>query len=111
MIQEFTEKQFCDKFTTELYHHIVGMAFKKVKESPEFLKGFPNLYSLQCYPLPQSKGCLIIECNAVKLTKAGTTVDFGIHKLYLSDEEMPDMALDRYNEYVKAKEKIDAENK
>ena len=101
------------------------MAFNKMRESPEWKNDLPMCASLMVFPVKRNDGTewsLIIECTAHKLKKVdvaknedgsitkGTLTDFGITRMHLSDELMPDLALDRMNEYIKLKEKLDKEN-
>lgn len=118
MIKELSEQDFIDQFSEHLYQQTCHMAFNKMREMPEFKNDHPEMASLMVFPVKRADGTawsLTIECTLKKLkrvdvcknpdesTTKGTLCDFGIVRMWLSDEEMPDMALDRYNEYLKVK--------
>lgn len=121
MTQELSEKQFVEMFSEKLYIQLCDMVFKKMTESEEWKNDLPNTALLVVFPMKRNddtQWSLIVEATATKLNRVdvcknkdesitkGTLAEFGIVKLLLSDEEMPDEALDRYNEYQKMKDNL-----
>ncbi len=116
MITELNEKQFIEAYSEETYHKVVEKAYDHIKDSPEFLNDVPDFFTIQvlpCHRLDGSKFTLIVEATAKKLFGTGMKrigTDFGIVRILVSDEDMPDEVLDRYNELVKAKKEFSNAN-
>ena len=97
-------------FGEESYKKVVLRAYRDMRTSKEFLSDEPFCAGIMCYPIGNGGQwqTILVEATARKLAgnKNGVMpVDFGIIKLTVSDEDMPDVALDRYNDYLKEKEK------
>ncbi len=106
-----TEKQFLSKFSEKQYQDVVRKAYEEVKKSPEFKNDKPEFASLlvfPCYDNIGQKFQLVVEVTAIKkqITPTLRVYDFGIVRLAITDEDMPDEVLDRYNEYKKVKDDI-----
>jgi hypothetical protein len=100
MITEYNEKTFIEAFTPTLYMEIIHRAFAEMQKLPEYKSKEPMCASMMVLSVKAADGrtkSILVECTAHRLP--GGVVDFGIIKLGVSDEDMPDEALDRFNEY------------
>lgn len=105
MIDTFNEHEFRATFDEDIYLAIIKRVFQQIKDTPEFKNDDPFCRTMMIWTVPLSNGIaigLLIEATAQKLTK--NVIDFGITRIQMSDEGMPDEFLDRYNEYIKAKQ-------
>lgn len=111
MVKELSEQEFIERFSEELYLKTVMNVFERMKEFPEWKTQGKTMLSFMVLPCKSSNGVefsLIVESKVNRTmdyyTKEWRAYDFGFTRLYITDEMMPDLALDRYNEYKKAKE-------
>jgi len=109
MITELNEKQFIEQYSEKTYHEVVAKVYDHVKDSPEFNNEVPDFFTMQVLPCTRPDGTtfsLIVEATAKKLFGTGMKrigTDFGVTRIMVSDEDMPDEVLDRYNELMRAK--------
>lgn len=112
MIKSFTEKQFLQEYSEELYVNIAKLTLQVMKTMDEFKNDDPYVYGIFIFHYDKVKHIevfdelkdiksIIVEADANKHN--GGSFNFGIRGLRLSDEMMPDDALDSYNMIMDAK--------
>ncbi len=116
MTHTLSEQDYIEKFGEQEYLNLCSAAYTTMQECEEFKNDQPYCHCLAVYTRTDMRGdkkTVIVESTAHKILRAPlgeghimSAVDFGIVTLHISDEEMPDLALDRYNEYKKDKEKL-----
>lgn len=101
MIKKLNEAEFIEMFSLDFYNRVAETVLENIINTPEFKNDKPYSHHLCVLPcsLGKEKFSLTIEANCNKLGKG--VCDLGIISMTLSDEEMPDVALDRYNELMK----------
>lgn len=106
---ELTEREFIEMFSEAGYKELCKMAYENMRVTPEFKNDKPYVHGIYVFPCWKIHGgikwSLTIECNAhkIKVGEGLMAYDFGITKINLSDEDMPDQTLDRYNEIMRSK--------
>lgn len=105
MIREITIGEFVKEFSEKVYIQLAKDTYAALRKDEKFLNKEPYVCVLIAFDFLQSgkKQTIIIEADAHKMpiVKGITAYNFGITKISISDEDMPDEFLDRYNEFKK----------
>ena len=117
MTKAITEEEFEAMFPGMTFEELSKQAFFQMQKLPEYKVDNSQMAALLVFPCKRSDGSewtMIIECTAKKIfqgeeiignKKITSVTDFGIVSMKISDEEMPDEALDRYNDFLREKQK------
>lgn len=108
MTKRLKEKEFVDQFGEEYYEKVAVFCGMKMRESLLQNSEATEAQAMVVIAVKdmQPEHILIIESQAKKIYrevngKQQSGVSFQILELYLSDEVMPDVALDKISEYKK----------
>lgn len=97
MIKQLTQSQFIKRYSKETYEKVCKAVFKALKDSGKTKA--PHCHGFMALTLEDPKDgspvYLFVEASAIR--KEGE-LSFGIVKMQVSDEKMPDEMLDRYSE-------------
>jgi hypothetical protein len=97
MTKELTEQEYIELAGHDGYVELVNKCFKTVVKCEKFNNGKPEGMAMMIWELMEGKQ-IIVECTWYHKTPM---IDFGITRMVLTDEEMPDITLDRMSELFK----------
>jgi hypothetical protein len=102
MLKQLSEKDFITQFSFPAYVSICEHVMKSAIESEAYKKDEPFVcgFSMCVVKVDGVDKSLFVEFTMNKPNKSmGILGDFGLVSIVLSDEHMPDEALDRLNEW------------
>jgi len=111
MIQEISEQKFVEQFSEQTYRDLVESAYNRVVDTSAYKNDNPHVFTMLVHDVTIDGKAyhVVTESTLKKLSKvdipvfgkAIRPVDFGLTKIYITDEEFPDRLLDRISELKK----------